>query len=239
MKPEPPKQESDPPRIVGIVAATLAGASVQATATLRVNLSVQHLLAAVRFACEVATIEQMHFGEPFGPFFDELFWFSSGCVFSSVAGIEAYVNEIFVDRAQHFKDLRPEVIDKLWELFERKKTLDKFDMALLLKQRAKLTRGTRPAQDVVALISLRDSLVHFKPEWANEQGTHARVAELLRNRFALSPFLSESESIFPRRWASRGCARWAVDSAVDFLLAFESSSGIPPKVSKFIHRLRS
>lgn len=208
-----------------------------ATATVRTNLSIQHLLGAARFSRQVAEIEAANAGRPFGGFFEEILWFASACVLSSVAGLEAYANELFVDRSEHFPELSANIADKLWELFEQKPLLEKFDMALLLKQRPLLNRGVAPTQDVVALIALRNGLTHFKPEWDNEQAVHARISQQLGHRFVASAFLPNSEGVFPRRWASHGCARWAVASSFEFVREFEAQAGVPPKIVTFRERL--
>ena len=208
-----------------------------ATATVRTSLSIQHLLGAARFSRQVAEIEAANAGIPFGSFFEEILWFASACVLSCVAGLEAYANELFVDRSEHFPELRADIADKLWELFEQKPLLEKFDMALLLKQKPLLNRGVAPAQDVAALIALRNGLTHFKPEWDNELTVHARISQQLGNRFVASAFLPNTEAVFPRRWASHGCTRWALASAFAFVKEFEAQAGVPPKIVKFRERL--
>jgi hypothetical protein len=185
----------------------------------------------------VAEIEAANAGKPFGTFFEEILWFASACVLSCVAGLEAYANELFVDRSEHFPELRADIADKLWELFEQKPLLEKFDMALLLKQAPLLIRGVPPAQDVAALIVLRNGLTHFKPEWDNEQTVHARISQQLEKRFLASAFLPNSEAVFPRRWSSHGCTRWAVASVFAFVKDFEAQAGVPPKIVRFRERL--
>jgi|SRR5450759_2056134 hypothetical protein len=179
------KEEPQKAKIIGVGTVTAVG---EVKAAVRVNLSHQHLLAAFHFSRHVADVEQVHTGETFGAFFEEIFWFSSACVLSCSAGLEAYANELFVDRSEHFPDLRPEVADKLWELFEQKPILEKFDMALLLKQKPLLDRGSRPTQDVAVLIDLRNGLTHFKSEWDNEQAAHVRLSKRLAHLFVPSPF---------------------------------------------------
>ena len=231
------EEEPQKTKISGVGAVIAAAARVEAEAALRTNFSILHLLAAAHFSRHVADLEQAHTGEPFGAFFEEIVWFSSACVLSCSAGLEAYANELFVDRSEHFPDLRPEVADKLWELFEQKPTLEKFDMALLLKKKPVLDRGSRPTQDVAALVALRNGLTHFKPEWENEQMMHAKLSQKLAHRFVPSPFLAVAESIFPRRWATHGCTQWALKSCFDFLTGFESLAGVPARVANFAARL--
>jgi hypothetical protein len=222
---------------VEAVGTTLGSATLAATATLRTNLSIHHFLGAARFSRQVAEIEQVNAKQPFGEFFEEILWFGSACVLSCVAGLEAYANELFVDRSEHFPDVRAEIADKLWELFEQKPLLEKFDMALLLKQRPLLDRAAPPTQDVAALIALRNGLTHFKPEWDNQQKAHARIAQQLAGRFEPSAFLPNTEAVFPRRWASHGCTRWAVRSSFLFVEEFETRTGVPARIVKFRDRL--
>lgn len=205
-----------------------------ANATLRMNLAIHHLLGAATFAREVKAIEAEHAGEPFGEFFERILWYSSACVLSCAAGLEAYANEMFVDRATHFPDLPAPVADKIWELLEPKTPVEKFDMAVLLRDKSVLDRGTEPTQGVVVLTKVRNALTHFKPEWDNEQVEHAKLAKALSGRFAPSLFLPSSESLFPRRWASAGACEWAVTTCVEFLLAFEAKAVLHSRVRRLI-----
>jgi hypothetical protein len=211
--------------------------NMDAKGAVRFNFSIEHLRAAAHFSRHVAELEQANTVEIRGAFFDEILWFSSACVLSCAASVEAYVNELFIDRAEHFPDLRPEVADTLWELIERKPTLKKFDMAFMLKQKTLLDRGSRPTEDVVALFELRNRITHFRPQWDGTIGPHAELSRTLENRFAPSPFLADTESLFPRRWATHGCTKWAVESCVEFLNVFESCAGVPARVAKHSARL--
>jgi hypothetical protein len=211
-------------------------------------------------------------GESFGDFFEEILWYSSACILSCWAGLEAYANELFIERFNNFPDLPPELANKLWTLLERKPTLDKLDMALLLKSdpvaignnlrqlfvqnidltkfkmkkfllptwKALLDKDSSLREHVVSLNMLRNSLTHFKPEWDNAQVNHAELSQQLTERFAqiaLSPFFSEKEPIFPRRWATHGCTRWALRSCVDFLINLESRANFLPKIPEYSPRL--
>jgi hypothetical protein len=208
--------------------------NMDAEGAVRFNFSIEHLLAAAHFSRHVAELEQANGGELSGAFFDEILWFSSACVFSSCAGLEAYVNELFIDHAEHFQTVerRPTSGGSR----SGSKTLDKFDKALRLKQKPLLDLDSRPTEDVRALFELRNRITHFKPEWDSERGAHQHVSQQLANRFAPSPFLSDTE-LFPRRWATHGCTKWAVESCVEFLNVFESRAGVPARLAKHSARL--
>jgi hypothetical protein len=225
------------PQIVGTGHVVVAAAHLSGTARTQTRFSVQHLLAAAHFSRQVAQIEGTNAGKGFGGFFEEILTNATACVFTCAASLEAYANEFYIDRGVNFPDLRAEVADRLWELFEQKPILEKFDLALLLKNRPALDRGTRPTQDVNAVVSLRNALTHFKPEWEDEKETHAKVSRQLQGRFAPSQFLPNESTVFPRQWACHGCTSWAVSSCLGYIRAFETAAGLAPKFDKFASRL--
>jgi len=201
---------------------------LQATAMLRTNFAVQHMLAAARFSRRVADIERENAGKDFGEFWEEILHQSSACVFTAAASLESYANELFFERQTAFPGFASELLDKLWETFEQKPTLEKFEFALLLRGKPQFDKGARPYQDVAAVIELRNALTHFKPEWDALAVRHRKISDRLQNRFSPSPFLND-ELIFPRRWATHCCTKWAVEQCLDFAEEFESRAELPPK----------
>lgn len=63
--------------------------------------------------------------------------------------------------------------------------------------------------------------------------TQAKLSQQLAHQFASSPFMGNSDPLFPRRWAMHGCTRWTLKSCVDFLPEFESLSGVPARAANF------
>jgi hypothetical protein len=218
---------------VVVTATDAEGRSASAKTTvgviLRVNLAVRHLLAAARFSREVDRLEKEQQGQQQGTFTESIFQHAIACILSTVASLEAYANELFSDRDKLFSEYSPELIHSLWETYERKPMLKKFEFALLLLRKPSMDRGARPYQDVEVLIGLRDALTHFKPEWMKEADAHAKLSAKLAEKFDGSPFLSAPELLFPRRWAGHSCTSWAVGSVIAFAKHFESVAGLPPK----------
>ena len=221
-------------QLSGEAAIALTGT---ATASSRTSLSIVHLLSAAQFARATGEIEKRHEGQPLGDFWDDLYAQSIATVLTTVAGIEAYANELFVDHAQVFPDLRVDVMAKLWELYEQKPTREKFEFALLLRQGGPFDRGAAPFQDVAALIRLRNALTHYKPEWSDQLDEHAKLSKSLEHRASPSPFLPLTESLFPRAWASHGSTTWAMRSAVAFLSDFERRAKLDSRIASFGNRL--
>ncbi|MDQ3562912.1 MAG: hypothetical protein M3436_01820 [Pseudomonadota bacterium] len=227
-----------PPIVEGTMNVVEKPDVLVATGRSRTNLSVLHFLSAARFSRHVKGLEETHRGQEFGAFWEEILAYSTATLLTTVAALEAFANELFVDYPTVFPELRPEVMAKLWELYEQKPPLEKFEIALLLKQGQTFDRGTRPYQDVYALVRLRNGLTHFKPEWDNEQ-EHGRISALLSGRISVSPFFSSPEPLFPRGWASYSCTDWAMESALRFLLEFERRANLHSRLAPFVDRIRA
>jgi hypothetical protein len=217
------------------IAIQLPPLKMQATGDTRVNMSVPHLLSAAIFCRRVRELEHANSGQPFGEFWHDIFANASGAVFAAIAAMESYANELFIDHKTVFPELRVEVMAKLWELFEQKPTLSKFEFAVLLKNGQTLDRSASPYQDVDAIIRLRNGLIHFKPEWFSAQEEHARLSRRLKHRVTPSPFFPASEPLFPRGWTSHATTVWVVRSVVEFLLDFERRASVLPRIEKFKH----
>jgi len=207
----------------------LANVTSQATATTRVNLAVQHLLAAASFSREVGLLEKQHTGEQFAGFWEDIFHQAIACVLTTVASLEAYANELFFDREKTFPEYSPELLHNLWTTYEAKSIVEKFEFALLLRKKPPLERGARPFQDVKVLVELRNALTHFKPEWANEANEHKKLSAKLAGKVEGSPFLTADTLLFPRKWASHSCTTWAIKSTIAFAEAFEAAGDFPSK----------
>jgi hypothetical protein len=138
-----------------------------------------------------------------------------------------------------FPGYSTELLDKLWEKFEMKPILEKFEFALTLSGKPTLDRGAKAYQHAAAMIDLRNALTHFKPEWTNEAVAHAKLSKRLKGLFTLSPFLAD-DLIFPRRWATHGCTKWSVESVRSFSEEFEATASLPSKCGRaeWIERLK-
>jgi hypothetical protein len=212
-----------------ITGVSAVGDTATINATMRVNLAVQHLLAAARFSRDVGRLESEHKGQQFGEFWESIFHPAMACILTTVASLEAYANELFSDRNTVFPEYSPELIHNLWETYEQKPILEKFQFALLLLRKPTMDRGAGSCQDIKVLIGLRNALTHFKPEWMNEADEHAKISAKLASKIEGSSFLPTSELLFPRRWAGHSCTSWAVNSAIAFAKDFERSAGLPAK----------
>ncbi len=208
-----------------------------ASVSIKSNFSGPHLSSAALFSWKVGDIEDQHKDDEFGSFFEEIRSYSMACVISSVASLEAYANEIFIDHKEYFPEIDERIVVKFWELYEQKSILDKYSFVLFLKDKGEFNKGESPYQDIAALIKLRNALVHFKPEWDDQQNIHKTVASKLLGRFEPTKFMGLLEPLFPKRWSSSGCTKWAVRSVIDFVTVFDEMAGFHSKIKKQASKL--
>lgn len=211
----------------------------RATGTLRYNFAVQHMMAAARFAKHCHQIEKKNAGQPFGPFFDEVLSYVSASVQSAVAALEANINETFADIQDGITVVGGfdcQTLQESWSEIEGLSILAKYNRYLELKERDGLDASARQFQFAKILISVRNALVHYKPEWHDEQKVHKKISRRLRGKFTLSPFVDDNAPIFPMRCMTYSFADWTVQSTLNFTEWFASTSGIPNRFAQFKDR---
>jgi len=187
----------------------------------RSNYSAQHLMAATRFSKMCGDIQTENIGKPLGSFYDEQISCVSATIMLCVASIESNVNEYLSDPGVLFPELTATARQEFSELISEISILEKYQRILAVKGLEKFDQGSNPYQDIDTLIALRNELVHFHPEWHDEQQRHKKLGQRLLYRFELSPFISEGSGVlFPQRIISHGCTKWAVDSSTSFMKKF-------------------
>lgn len=213
------------------------------TAKLRVNLSFQHMQEAIHLAELSKVCEADNLGKTFadGVFFDHHRAYVVGAIMTSVASVEAKINEFFLDATDNLLGSildtgSQDLLAELWKIADDKKfpILQKYQIALAATKRSKFDTSKRPYQDVDLLIDLRNMLVHFKPEWNNDKKRHWKIEEKLSGRFTLNPFWPKDDpNFFPFKCLSYGCASWAVTYSMNFILQFFTQIGFDPKTDQF------
>ena len=81
-----------------------------------------------------------------------------------------------------------------------------------------------------ALGKIRNALIHYRPEWDNEQKEHKKLKERLSGRFALNKH--GAGLWFPHQCLGAGCAAWATNQAESFMTDFCQRLGIPNRIDK-------
>ena len=104
---------------------------INATGRQRTNFAVQHMIAAARFARLCYKVEDDNAGAPFGPFYDEIISYVTATILSTVASLEANINEIFADVLDNiivFDGLDINILTEVWDLIEGKSILKKYQL---------------------------------------------------------------------------------------------------------------
>ena len=107
--------------------------------------------------------------------------------------------------------------------------LGKYQLVLAVCGRARLDKTSEPYQSAAALIALRNAVVHFKPEWHDEQKQHAKLAKRFQGKFPDCVLMARStgrSAWFPDRCLGAGCSAWAVETVHRFIAEFCARLGI-------------
>ena len=204
-----------------------------ANASVKTHFNVQHMLAAAYFARKVLDIESNHTDLVDGePYFAHR-GYVTGAVLSAVASLETTVNDLYIDAQaansptfEGVDPIVPALLAEYWEEIESARILRKYQLALILARKSKFDQGTSPYQEVDSLIQLRNSLVHYKPEWDTAQREHRKIESRLQGRFRPNPFTGPNDAFFPKKCLGHGCAEWAIKSGVTFIEEFFSRLGL-------------
>lgn len=216
-----------------------ARATLSATLLLQHHFARQHFRAARFFADSAASLETeiSAVNEKDDARKPQHRAFVVGAIVSAVMGLEACVNEVYLDACDKSQknlsgldDVAMSLLSEWWPELERRPTLLKYQHALLLLRKPALSKGEDPYQDADHLIHLRNALTHYKPEWDDSLDVHASLETRLTGRFALNPLGTEASLWFPHRCLGASCANWAVDAAEEFVRTFCTHLGIPERI---------
>jgi hypothetical protein len=133
------------------------------------------------------------------------------------------INELFQDAVDRhgFKgqgyiaplgDAVHRVMAQVWRSTDagaRLRTLDKYQLLLSVSGRQTLDAGTHPYQDAHLVISVRNKIIHFQPEYREQGSPHAMTAKL-QGKFSDNRLMNGSENPWwPDHCLGAGCAQWA------------------------------
>lgn len=220
-----------------------AGNSVQrnsassASIRQRSAFALQHMMAAARFSQTCGEIEFAYQQQPQGELIDRQIGAVSAAVMLTTASLESNINEYLCDPELVFPNLLEDSSHALVRLLEQKSILDKYQSVLSFRGVAEYETGKPPYQDVDGLIKLRNALVHFKPEWHDEQELHRKIEGRLKGKFGINPAIGDKGVFFPQQCMSYGCAKWAVKTALQFMKDFSQRSGLPYRFEQFAARI--
>ena len=202
---------------------------LEASGRVIANFAWQHRKAAVLLRDHVKQIENENLGQPFGAFFETLRAYCSACIMSSTASLEAFINELFIAHGGQLRAALGNFEKEFWGRrgIEGKPILKKYDCALKLLGQTPLLNTTSPYLDALALIELRNALVHYKPTWDADRRRKVDLVAFLRQCYRGSPFFADDGGDFvSMKSMSADCAEWAVNTPHKFVTEFFSRAGL-------------
>ena len=213
--------------------------------------SIQHLKSSYLLLEESRKIEFSDFSELEGVEKAELssrnLAFVTGAIFSTIAFLEASINELLSDisinddRVKTLPIDRKKDIKTLWDKEDRSSlekwsVLKKYQKTLELLDKEQINEKSELYDNVSILVELRNTLMHFKPEWnaihspyLSENENQHKLTSRLEGKFEISIFFTNSGNpFFPDKCMGYGCAEWALRNAVMFVDEFYTRVGIKP-----------
>ena len=219
----------------------------------RFYFSMQHIQSAALFAKHSGQIENDSDGNISGEPLIEYWADITASIFAAVSFLEATINELFANATEKYsgfpQNINLEIKTLMAEMWNKRvprtahySVLEKFDIALILAHKPAFDRGKPPVKDVDLVIKLRNSLIHYEPEWMGDEiavsstaSTEKKLYKDLRGKFPISPlWAGKNYNFFPNKCLNYGCARWAVESSIIYADEFYSKLGsVPPKDSLY------
>lgn len=209
---------------------------VEATARVIANFAWQHIKAAATFRDQVGAIESANTSQPFGPFFEDLRSYGSGCIMSAAASLEALINEFFITPEGPLRRQLPDFEVQFWGRggIEWKPPLEKYQIALEMLGQTRLNEHEAPFRDAWTLIELRNALVHYKPTWDPDRQRKVEMVEVLAGKYDPSPFPDAGSDFVTMRSMSASCMYWVVATALHFMREFHARAALDEhKMSAF------
>ena len=155
-----------------------------------------------------------------------------GVIFNCVTFLEAYINEFFSDiyngnfRDRDLDDNSLIQIRELWKhgipRTSSYKIVEKYQIALILSNKIQFDKSKNPYQDIEILIKLRNSLIHYEPEYipSNFKNPDVKIHKFenyLKGKIEINPFATSIDDFYPIKIISHSTCEWAINSVSKFI----------------------
>lgn len=157
-----------------------------------------------------------------------------GSVLFSVLYLESTINEFYIkvtdyiDYKSDKKAKNKKIISEFWnsDKLVNFSILEKFQFALILMNCDKFDETINPFQNIKILISLRNYLVHYRPEWVelktyqNDKTQIVNLEKKLKGKFNTNKLAKVDNDYFPNKYLGYGCTEWAISNSIQFVYDF-------------------
>lgn len=200
----------------------------------RTNYGPHHMLSASFFARLSFKIEKKY-TQPLSELLQVKHRaYTVGAIMAAVASLDATINEFLMDAEDGLLPSKLFDVDstKMLSLYyneirgKSEYLLSKFKKASRIINNTKLG-DKNMRRNLCYLIKIRNRLIHYEPEWDNNQEVHKEIENEFKNKFGLNPFAAEDSVFFPWKCLGHGCAEWAVILSIKTIDTFYSNIKLP------------
>jgi hypothetical protein len=219
----------------GTTTATIAVTEAKDTAKfvmrLKTGFAMNHLQVAANSARQAYEIEQANANASFGPWFDGMMRLVPVSVVMAGAALEASANEVLQDilDSQPHSRLTPSREKLLMDLKKDRSgnAIEKFRRLALLMDKDPDT-CTEPWHNARLLVKFRNEFMHFRPSWDDDDIHSGDLVGKLRKKIPVVDAY-KGNFLFPYGLMSYGCAKWAVQTVLEFSSDFAKLLGVTDK----------
>ena len=175
-----------------------------------------------------------------------------GSVLFSVLYLESTINEFYINVTDYIdfnsdkKAKNKKIINEFWNSgkFVNFSILEKYQYALILMDCDKFNVTVSPYQNINILISLRNYLVHYKPDWVelkNDENNKVQIVNLekkLIGKFDINKIAKVYNDFFPNKYLGYGCTEWAISNSIQFVNDFYNKLDSEYIYKEIINKLR-
>jgi hypothetical protein len=190
--------------------------------TTRYSFTAQYIGGSAILASRAAEIERQ--ATPTGASRAEHRALVVGSVVQASSALETALAEILMHGPGHHLGTNGldvearDFIRPLGEVIDRHPgVLERWRVVLHVLKKPELVRGEWPYQDADLLVGLRNELVHYRSHWEGEMHKRSLLSGLRAKKFRPPAFVKGNVNDFPHNILGADCARWACQTAVDFL----------------------
>ncbi len=176
-----------------------------------------------------------------------------GSVLFSVLYLESTINEFYINMTDYIdyksdaKAKNKKIISEFWnsDKFVNYSILEKYQYALVLLDCDKFNEAINPFQNIKILISLRNYLVHYRPEWIElktDQTSKTQIVSLekkMKGKFDIKKIFYDDNDFFPNKYLVYSCTAWAISNSIQFVNDFYEKLDTEYIYKEIINELRS
>lgn len=222
--------------ITGDLNATLPMITCSMTSRQRINYGLHHMLSAalltrLSFKIEKNYIQRQLLSESLQI---EHNAYTVGAIMAAISSLDATINEFLMDAedgllpSKLFSANSIKMLSDYWNEIRGKSKylLFKFKKASKIVSNTKIG-DKNMRKNICYLIKIRNRLIHYEPEWDNNQNIHKEIENEFKNQFSMNPFATEDSVFFPCKCLGHGCAEWAVILSIKTIDTFYSNIKLP------------